>query len=91
MKRHRVGKGPKKYRTSAEKLSERLKKDWLHVGFDPETQAGSARVGSLGEITFRESGSDPAVIVSIKPPTFKTTDEHAMKIINALHDIYAGL
>ncbi len=91
-KRHRVGKnGPKRYLTSAERLSDRLKKDWLRVGFDPDTQQGSAVVGSLGEVTFRESGSDPAVIVSIKPPSFKTTDEHAMKIINALHKIYEGL
>lgn len=69
-------------------LADSLKKKWRNVSYDPNQNQGKASLGAL-KITFRESGNDAAVIVTIEEmPYLKTDAESAEKILNAINDAY---
>ena len=78
-----LGKTAKGYHSST--LADSLKKKWEGVTYDLEENQGRANVGGI-KITFRESGNDPAVIVTInETPYVKTDAKTAVKLLNALH------
>jgi hypothetical protein len=79
------------YVPHGQKLFDRLNEEFNDVHYDPEKGQGWARAGSLGKIEFRESGSDPAVIVTIIPPSFKTDADDAWKVIQSLRKIFQKL
>jgi len=74
-----------------QKFFELLDKEFNDVSYDPKTGRGSAKAGALGRIEFHESGSDPAVIVTIIPPSFKTDADDAWKVIQSLRKIFQKL
>jgi hypothetical protein len=71
----------------AEELYLRLEKVWRDIDFDPKSGKGRARVGNIGIVEFHESGSDPAVVVSLPALRFKTRGDDAMRIISAISKI----
>ena len=65
-------------------LADSLKKKWINVTYDLEQNQGRANLGGL-KITFRESGNDPAVIVTInETPYIKADAKTAEKLLNAI-------
>ena len=69
-------------------LADSLKKKWRNVTYDPKQNQGRASLGAL-KITFRESGNDNAVIVTINEmPYLKTDAESAEKILDAINDAF---
>jgi len=69
-------------------LADSLKKKWRNVTYDPNQNQGKANLGGL-KITFRESGNDDAVIVTIEEmPYLKTDAESAEKVLNAIIKAY---
>ena len=69
-------------------LADSLKKKWRNVTYDPKQNQGRASLGAL-KITFRESGNDNAVIVTINEmPYLKADAESAEKILDAINDAF---
>ena len=69
-------------------LADSLKKKWINVTYDLEQNQGRANLGGL-KITFRESGNDPAVIVTInETPYIKADAKTAEKLLNAISNAF---
>jgi hypothetical protein len=65
-------------------LSRLLQDDYREVYYDMSKDKGWVKAGSLGKITFEESGSDDAIIVRIPEIRFKGTAAQAKRIIERL-------
>jgi hypothetical protein len=56
------------YKGEGEQMFELLDAEYNTVNYDPDKGSGWADIGTLGRITFNESGSDPAVVVIVSKP-----------------------
>jgi len=68
-----------------------LSKKWRDVKYDAKRRTGTANIGGL-KIAFQESGSDTAVIVTIKEhPYMKGEPKHMVAALNkiktAMHNL----
>ena len=76
--------GDNGWENHSSRLADSLKKKWINVTYDLEQNQGRANLGGL-KITFRESGNDPAVIVTInETPYIKADAKTAEKLLNAI-------
>lgn len=73
------------YKSDGERFHDALAEQWRSVGFNEKTRTGWAQAGSLGRITFQESGNDPAVIVEIPKIRVKADSESMVEFLDKLH------
>jgi hypothetical protein len=78
------------YVTDSQKLTRIFKKHWIHSKYDTGDGHGEARVGSLGLVTWHDSGSDPGVVVTIPQIRIKASAEDAAAAIEAIRKIVAN-
>lgn len=74
--------------TLAEQFANQLRESWQYVDFNAKHAHGSARVGSVGIIEFRDSANDPAVCMTVHPMHFKAHPETLHKILELLREAH---
>ena len=75
--------------TNAEQFATILGDNFTDVRYDKKSRSGTATIPNVGGIAFRESGNDPAVIVTLtSPKRFKGTAETAAEFIGTLQDAW---
>ena len=67
----------------AKRFQQVLSEEWERTVYDAESNTGFADTG-IGEVNFRESNNDPAVIVELPMLRFKTTAEDAKRVLDAI-------
>jgi hypothetical protein len=77
--------------TNTEQFALALAEQLTTVWYDPKRNQGTAQIPSVGTITFREAGSDPAVIVQItQAGRFKGTAESAAEFLERLSQAWGN-
>lgn len=84
------GKRPS-YKGDGQRFYEAMAKQWRTVHFDEKRRTGWAQAGSLGRIEFKESGSDPAVIVTVPALNFKADVKSMVEVLEKLHELVTSV
>jgi phage gpG-like protein len=58
------------YEGEGEEFYQLMKDDWVGAKYNKKSGHGSVRAGVLGEVQWHESGSDPAVVVTVTTPIY---------------------
>jgi hypothetical protein len=70
---------------NAEEFASILSENLRDVRYDLKTRSGTATIPNVGSIEFRESASDPAVVVNLKiTKRFKGSAQSALQFLDAL-------
>lgn len=81
--------GQEEWVTDGQEFADILSKKWRHAKWDERRGRGEAKLGGL-EITWVESGNDPAVIIQItKHPRLKGDPERMANALERLGKIYS--
>lgn len=77
--------------SQAEKFANALAQDLRDVRYDKKKGTGSAHIPNVGQVDFRSSGSDPAVILNFTyTERFKGDVDTALAFIEQLHAAWSN-
>jgi hypothetical protein len=63
-----------------------MKREWAHVAYNAKTCEGTVKTGH-GTVRFHESGSDPAVVVTLPAVTVKARPEQVAEAMAKIAEI----